>query len=278
MCLVREFVGVFLMQDNHRKDCNGLKQNSKVDFPSIHLKNLASMAFFYFTFKELQSIIFCSSLKQQWMQFMFSKTETQAWRSCFVWLCNRSESQLCEHKSVWSWGFPQKLCSGVCCKQTPSLHVVDAVVTNCTFITQAQSLVSDELIGRKAVVQLNHINVAWLQTRSFKALFGRQAGHVVSNLQPRSWTLHQQRWAVEFVLSLQLTILMQLFSENVEERSVTISWATISTAWPSSWCVLTKSSLAKTAAPAPSEVGLVSEEEKKDYILLYYNFTFHLNM
>lgn len=52
---------------------------------------------------------------------------------------------------------------------------------------------------------------------------------------------------------------MQLFSSKVEEVSVVISWATISTAWLSRWCFLTKSSLAKTAAPAPSEVGLRRE-------------------
>lgn len=56
--------------------------------------------------------------------------------------------------------------------------------------------------------------------------------------------------------ALFLTILMQLFSSNEEDRSVTISWATISTAWFSRWCFLTKASLAKTAAAAPSEVGL----------------------
>lgn len=52
------------------------------------------------------------------------------------------------------------------------------------------------------------------------------------------------------------TILMQLFSWNVVERSVTISWAMISTALASRPCFLTKSSLASTAAPAPSDVGL----------------------
>lgn len=50
---------------------------------------------------------------------------------------------------------------------------------------------------------------------------------------------------------------MQLFSSNVEAVSVTISWATISTAWFSRWCFLTKASLARTAAPAPSDVGLM---------------------
>lgn len=50
---------------------------------------------------------------------------------------------------------------------------------------------------------------------------------------------------------------MQLFSSNVEEKSVTISWAKISTAWFSRWCFLTKSSLARIAAPAPSDVGLI---------------------
>lgn len=54
-----------------------------------------------------------------------------------------------------------------------------------------------------------------------------------------------------------LTILMQLFSSNVEAVSVTISWAKISTAWFSRWCFLTKASLARTAAPAPSDVGLM---------------------
>ena len=52
---------------------------------------------------------------------------------------------------------------------------------------------------------------------------------------------------------------MQLFSSNVLERSVTISWARISTAWPSRPWRLTKSSLARTAAPAPSDVGLEVE-------------------
>lgn len=54
---------------------------------------------------------------------------------------------------------------------------------------------------------------------------------------------------------------MQLFSSKVEEVSVAISWATISTAWFSRWCFLTKASLAKTAAPAPSDVGLVTENQ-----------------
>lgn len=54
---------------------------------------------------------------------------------------------------------------------------------------------------------------------------------------------------------------MQLFSSKVEEVSVAISWATISTAWLSRWCFLTKASLAKTAAPAPSEVGLRRERD-----------------
>lgn len=58
-----------------------------------------------------------------------------------------------------------------------------------------------------------------------------------------------------------LTILMQLFSSKVEEVSVAISWATISTAWFSRWYFLTKASLAKTAAPAPSDVGLVREDQ-----------------
>lgn len=57
----------------------------------------------------------------------------------------------------------------------------------------------------------------------------------------------------------KLTIFMQLFSSKVEEVSVAISWATISTAWLSRWCFLTKASLARTAAPAPSEVGLRRE-------------------
>lgn len=60
-----------------------------------------------------------------------------------------------------------------------------------------------------------------------------------------------------------LTILMQLFSSNVDTRSVTISWATISTAWFCRWYFLTKGSLAKTAAPAPSDVGLRGKEDKK---------------
>ncbi|TNN81518.1 hypothetical protein EYF80_008290 [Liparis tanakae] len=57
---------------------------------------------------------------------------------------------------------------------------------------------------------------------------------------------------------------MQLFSSNVEARSVTISWATISTAWLSRPCFLTKASLARTAAPAPSDVGLTREEDKQE--------------
>lgn len=68
---------------------------------------------------------------------------------------------------------------------------------------------------------------------------------------------------ISLTLSLEfLTILMQLFSSNVEAKSVTISCATISTAWFSRWCFLTKASLAKTAAPAPSEVGLMTKEEQ----------------
>lgn len=60
-----------------------------------------------------------------------------------------------------------------------------------------------------------------------------------------------------------LTIFMQLFSLKVEAVSVTISWAKISTAWFSRWWRLTKASLAKTAAPAPSDVGLMSQEEQQ---------------
>ena len=56
--------------------------------------------------------------------------------------------------------------------------------------------------------------------------------------------------------AVALTILMQLFSSKVLARSVTISWATISTACCSSPWRRTKSSLASTAAPAPSDVGL----------------------
>lgn len=58
-----------------------------------------------------------------------------------------------------------------------------------------------------------------------------------------------------------LTIFMQLFSSKVEVKSVTISWAKISTACFSSWCFLTKSSLARTAAPAPSDVGLIEMQQ-----------------
>lgn len=50
---------------------------------------------------------------------------------------------------------------------------------------------------------------------------------------------------------------MQFFSSNVLEKSVTISWATISTAFDCNPYFLTKSSLPKIAAAAPSDVGLI---------------------
>ena len=51
------------------------------------------------------------------------------------------------------------------------------------------------------------------------------------------------------------TILMQLFSSKLLAKSVAIDMPTISTAFDSRPCLRTKSSLARTAAPPPSEVG-----------------------
>lgn len=77
-----------------------------------------------------------------------------------------------------------------------------------------------------------------------------------NNVRSSSWTLFARHFHQS---GRKLTIFMQLFSSKVEEVSVAISWATISTAWLSRWCFLTKASLARTAAPAPSEVGLRRE-------------------
>ena len=49
---------------------------------------------------------------------------------------------------------------------------------------------------------------------------------------------------------------MTFFSVKLDGRSVAIDCARISTAWLSSPCFLTKSSLAKMAAALPSDVGL----------------------
>jgi len=49
---------------------------------------------------------------------------------------------------------------------------------------------------------------------------------------------------------------MQLLSWKVLGKSVAMTCPTISTAWCSRWCFLTKSSLARMAQPLPSDVGL----------------------
>ena len=51
------------------------------------------------------------------------------------------------------------------------------------------------------------------------------------------------------------TSLMQLFSSKVLGKSVVIAMPRISTAFACRLCLRTKSSLARIAAPAPSEVG-----------------------
>lgn len=56
-------------------------------------------------------------------------------------------------------------------------------------------------------------------------------------------------------ISYKLTNLIQLSLLNVLEVSVAISKPTISTAFASNPYLLTKSSLARTAAAAPSDVG-----------------------
>ena len=56
---------------------------------------------------------------------------------------------------------------------------------------------------------------------------------------------------------------MQLFSLNVLGRSVAISMARISTAFPSSLLAFTKSPLHTMAHALPSLVGLVGKEERE---------------
>ena len=57
---------------------------------------------------------------------------------------------------------------------------------------------------------------------------------------------------------------MGLFSPNVLGKSVLIAMAIISTAWDCRLCLRTKSSLQRTAAPLPSDVGLNESEKVRE--------------
>lgn len=63
-----------------------------------------------------------------------------------------------------------------------------------TLWTQPQGLIRDELIGWEAVVQLDHINVIWLQTSGLETLLSRQLGHVIPHLERKSVCHHQPNY------------------------------------------------------------------------------------
>ena len=75
------------------------------------------------------------------------------------------------------------------------------------------------------------------------------------------WRLHKSVYDI-YIYNIP-TIFMQLFSLNVLGRSVAISMARISTAFPSSLLAFTKSPLHTMAHALPSLVGLVGKEERE---------------